>query len=93
MNFIELFNEVAKVARPVHMEHRQIDDWDTDLDEFGLDSLDLLMCCLYLCEIYGIDEEQGKTMSAQNVRVIYDFLMLHKQKEPASIAEALESIK
>ena len=93
INFIELVNHVVRVAKPTRPDFNEVKDLTSSLKDCGIDSLDWLIVMIYLCEIYGIDEEQGKTMSAQNVRVIYDFLMLHKQKEPASIAEALESIK
>ena len=93
MNFLELFNGVAKIARPVHVGHAPVTDKNLDLTEYGLDSLDKLMICIYMCELYGIPEETGKEMSAETVQIIEDFIMSHRTQEPASVAEALESIQ
>jgi acyl carrier protein len=32
------------------------------LKETGLDSLDTLMCVVYLCEIYDVEDEKSKEM-------------------------------
>lgn len=93
MNFLELFNGVAKIARPVHVSHKPVTDKDLNLTEYGLDSLDKLMICIYMCELYGIPEETGKSMSADTVQIIEDFVQIHKTQEPATVSEALESIQ
>jgi acyl carrier protein len=93
MDFLELFNGVARVARPVHVTHTPVTERDLDLAEYGLDSLDLLMICIYLCELYGIPEETGKDMPAETVQVIEDFIQAHKTQQPDSVAQALESIQ
>ena len=93
MDFLELFNGVAKIARPVHVSHTPVTDRELKLDEYGLDSLDLLMICIYLCELYGIPEETGKDMPAETVQIIEDFIMSHRTQEPTSVADALESIQ
>lgn len=93
MDFLELFNEVARKARPVHIEHSPITDKQTELVDFGLDSLDILMCVVYICELYGIPEEVGKDMPAINVSSIETFVQHYKTQEPASIADAVEQMK
>lgn len=93
MNFLELFNGVARVARPVHVAHTPVTDLNLNLAEYGLDSLDMLMICIYLCELYGIPEETGKEMPAETVQIIQDFILAHKTQEPESVAAALESIQ
>jgi len=93
MNFLELFNGVAKIARPVHVSHSPVTDKELNLNEYGLDSLDKLMICIYMCELYGIPEETGKSMCADTVQIIEDFVQIHKTQEPATVAEALESIQ
>lgn len=65
MDFLKLFNEVAKVAKPAHTD-LNITNPDEPLKEV-LDSLDNLMVGIFLCEIYGIPEEIGKTCKATTV--------------------------
>ena len=93
MNFLELFNGVARIARPVHVSHTPVTDTELDLVEYGLDSLDMLMICIYMCELYGIPEETGKEMSAKTVLEIEDFVMTHRTQQPETVAQALESIQ
>lgn len=93
MNFLELFNGVARIARPVHVSHTPVTDTELDLVEYGLDSLDMLMICIYMCELYGIPEETGKEMPAKTVREIEDFVQAHRTQQPTSVAQALESIQ
>ena len=93
MNFLELFNGVARIARPVHVSHTPVTDTELDLVEYGLDSLDMLMICIYMCELYGIPEETGKEMPANTVREIEDFVQAHRTQQPTSVAQALESIQ
>ena len=93
MNFLDLFNAVARVARPVHVEHHPVTDATVPVDTYGLDSLDMLMTCIYLCEIYGIPEEVGKTMPNETVKIIEEFIVAHKTQEPESIDSAVRSIQ
>ena len=93
MDFLELFNGVARVARPIHVEHNPVTAMDIDLDEYGLDSLDMLMICIYLCELYGIPEEVGKELTAKTVQELHDFVQAHKTQTPESVESALRSIQ
>jgi len=58
--FIQLLNEVAKKAKPFHNELNSIDTMDQILKDTGLDSLDSLMCVVYLCEIYDAKTKKAK---------------------------------
>ena len=91
MDFIKLFNEIAKVAKPTHTE-LNITNPDESLKE-TLDSLDNLMIGIFLCDIYGISEEVGKTCKATTVNEYLNFVNVYKTKEPESIEKAVESIK
>lgn len=93
MNKIELFLEIAKIARPIYAQDLVIDSLDTPLSETELDSLDFLMIGIYYADIYGIQEEVAKEMQPETIQGYYDFCEIHKTKEPASIEEALASIK
>ena len=93
MNFLELFNAVAEVARPIHVKYTPVPDKTSAIADFGMDSLDMLMVSVYLCELYGIPEEIGKTMTTTTVQEIEDFEMKHKTQEPSSIEAAVEHCK
>lgn len=94
MNFIDLFNMVAKVARPAHSGDTFATAMDEKLADVGIDSLDGLVIMMYLCELYGIpDDDETKDWHPTTVQEVYDLLMSRKTKEPASVEEAREAIK
>ena len=93
MDFLELFNAVAKVARPVHVQYTPVPDKESQIVDFGMDSLDMLMVSVYLCELHGIPEEIGKEMHAETVQQFEDFINAHKTQVPESIEAAVEYCK
>jgi len=93
MNFLELLNAVAKLARPIHFETVSIIDMETKFKDIGLDSLDGLIMMMYLCELYGIEEEISKEWNPQTPQEMHDLLMAHKTREPASVEEAMKQCK
>jgi acyl carrier protein len=93
MNFLELLNAVAKLARPIHFETVSIIEMETPFQEIGIDSLDGLVMMMYLTELYGIEEEVCKEWSPKTPQEMYDLLMTHKTREPASVEEAMEQCK
>lgn len=93
MNFLDLFNAVAEVARPVYTKYTPVTDKSHSISSYGLDSLDNLMICVFLCELYGIPEEVGKEMRSETVQQVEDFIMANKTKEPESIEAAVEYCK
>jgi len=88
--FIELLNEVAKKARPFNSEVRRIDSMEMILKETGLDSLDMLMCVVYLCEIYDVEDEKSKEMLGTTPQELLDFLKEWGRRQPVDIAQARE---
>ena len=92
MDFLELVHEVGKLAKPMHKESLEIPDWESPFNELGYDSLDMLMVALYICDIYGIPEEVGKTMQVKNCTELKAFVDEHKTKEPQSVAAAIEGV-
>jgi hypothetical protein len=60
INFVELVNQVARVAKPAWPDFNGVKTMNDTLKEAGLDSLDWLIVMIYLCEIYGIPEAIGK---------------------------------
>lgn len=93
INFIELFNKVARVARPAHHEFVPIQSMEERFEDGSLDSLDMLMVAMYMSELYGIDDEVAKELKPETVQEMFDLIMLHKTKEPESIEAAMKEIK
>lgn len=90
MDFLELFNGVAGVAKP--MNFVAVGSKDTPFKETNIDSLDLLMVTVYMCELFGISEEVGKSLKPANVAEIEAFVAQHKTRQPSSVEEAVGSI-
>jgi acyl carrier protein len=93
IDFIELLNKVARVARPAHHEFVPIQSMDERFEDGCLDSLDMLMVAMYMSELYGIDDEVAKDLRPETVQEMLDLINLHKTKEPESIEAAMELIK
>jgi acyl carrier protein len=93
IEFIDLLNKVAHVARPAHFEFVPIQSMDERFENGSLDSLDMLMVAMYMSEIYGIDDEVAKELNPQTPQEMLDLINQHKTKEPESIEAALEMIK
>jgi acyl carrier protein len=93
MNFLEIFNYVAKVARPAHASIAEATSTEDTFEAIGLDSLDGLVMLMYFDELYGIADEVSKEWSPKSVQEIHDLIMAHKTKEPASMEEVAEVCK
>jgi hypothetical protein len=93
IDFIELLNKVARVARPAHHEFVPIQSMEERFEESCLDSLDMLMVAMYMSELYGIDDEVAKELRPETVQEMLDLIVLHKTKEPESIEAAMKEIK
>jgi len=93
INFKELFDAIVVQARPSFSDEIHVENDTEPFGETGLDSLDMLMICMYFSIVYGINDEIAKTMQPYNLKELHDFVMEHKTQEPNSIAEAIEMIK
>lgn len=94
MDFLELFNRVIKLAKPAFADElTPITNPYKPFKETHVDSLDLLMAVIYMCEIYGISEEVGKGAKPTCVAELNEFLEANKTRTPASIEEALEIVQ
>ena len=94
MDFLELFNAVVKVVKPAFAgQLKPITDPFAPLKGTHVDSLDMLMVVIYMCELYGISEEVGKEAKPTTVAELQAVLEQHKTKEPGSVKEALEQIQ
>lgn len=93
MDFLELLNKVARVARPAHHEYTPIESMDARFDESNLDSLDMLMVGMYMAMIYDIDDEIAKELLPTTPSEMLADITKHKKRDPESIEAALEMIR
>jgi acyl carrier protein len=94
INFIDLFNVVAKVARPIHFEETKATSMEDTFEDLGIDSLDGLVMLMYMQEIYGIaEDDETKEWAPKTVQELYDLLMSRKTQEPESLEQVLKAIK
>lgn len=93
MNFLDLLNTVAREARPAHFGLTPITEMDTPFTETEIDSLDGLMIVMYFSIIYDIHDDLVKDFHPETPQQLFDFLEIHKTRDPVSIEEAKEMIK
>lgn len=91
--FLKLLNAVARIAKPFNDDYVDATAMTDGFGDCGLDSLDMLLTGVYMCDAFAIEEETGKLLQPHNVQEMYDFLMLHHKKMPASADEALKEIQ
>jgi acyl carrier protein len=86
--FIELLNDVAKKARPfVANGVQKIESMETVIRDTGLDSLDMLMCVVYLCEIYDVEDEKSKEMQGETPQDLRNFLNKWGRRQPVDLEQ------
>ena len=86
---VQLFLEIAKIARPIYSEDLVLESLNVPLADTGLDSLDCLMIGMYMSDIYDIEEDISKEMQPTTPQEYYDFCDIHKKREPESIEQAM----
>jgi acyl carrier protein len=93
MNFLELFNGVVTLAKPVSAEQSHAKSMDDQLPDLKLDSLDTIMLAMYLGEIYGVEEDTMREMEVVTVADLQAFLEVHKTHTPTDLEAELERVK
>ena len=93
LNFVELINAIARVAKPMHPDFNGVKNMSDAFKDTGIDSLDGIIIIIYCCQLYGIPEEVSKEWLPVTVQELYDLIMAHKTKEPASLEEAIKEIQ
>jgi acyl carrier protein len=94
MNFLQLFELVAKISRPASSQKIEVTNLEENLQDLGIDSLDAMIIGMYLCDLYGIpDDDETKKWNPESVKQFYEYLMRRKTKEPSSLEEAKEQMK
>ena len=93
MDFLELFNQVARFAKPAHSDFTPLASSFTAFTETELDSMDMLIVAMYFSEIYGISDEDSKSLMPKTVAEMWDLIFKLKTKDPESIEAAMKSIQ
>ena len=93
MNFLDLLNAVARVARPAHHEFVPVTDMDEKFTDSCFDSMDMMMIGMYLAKIYNIDDDIAKELRPETPAQMWQDIEMHKTQEPESLEAAMELIK
>lgn len=93
MNDIDLFNRLARLARPAHTEYVPVETLDIPWPETGLDSMDSLMMSIFYSDIYGVPESVVKEFTPQTPAEMIALMKQHQTQEPASLDEAMERVQ
>lgn len=93
MDFLELFNAIARFAKPAHSEFTPLESLDVPFTETKLDSMDMLIVAMYFSEIYGISDEDSKSLMPKTVREMQELIGGLKTRDPESVESAMASIQ
>jgi acyl carrier protein len=93
MDFIQLFNGVIKLAKPVSAEDSYATSLDDQLADLKLDSLDTIMLAMYVGEIYGVEEDIMREMQVTTVADLQAFLDANKTLTPTDVKAELARVK
>lgn len=92
MDYLELFNRLIAVARPVNASNAHAKTLEDTLKDTGLDSLDMLMIGVYLADIYGVPESVAKEAKGETVKDFINYFVEKQTKSPDSVDSAIKSI-
>ena len=93
MDYILLFNELTKIIKVTGDESCEANSLKDSISSIGLDSLDTVMLCIYLGELYGLGEELFKDIPVTTLEEMFNFVVIHKTIEPESIEAAVEAVQ
>ena len=91
--FLRLVTAAVQAAKPFHGASIVIDSLDTPFKEYGIDSLDMLMICIYMSEAFKVPEEVAKNMQPANAGQMKDFLFEHAPSKDLDVDAAIEAMK
>jgi acyl carrier protein len=93
MDKLELFNKVAEVVKLNSVtKYKPISTLDMPWADTNLDSLDSIMMCVYLSEIYNVEEETSKEFVFTTPKELIDLIEANKTTEPESLDAAIAGI-
>lgn len=92
MDKLELFNAIVRHTRPATTEDLTAKSLDDTFKDVGLDSLDVIMVCIYFAEVYGVPEDVAKELQPQNVGECFLLYEEKATKHPKTVKEAMGNI-
>lgn len=92
-DFLKLLAAATKVAKPFHDGSADITDMDTPFVSVDIDSLDMLMISIYMTDIFGVPEEDAKTMGVNTPREMQEFLLKFATLEVTDVDKAIAELK
>jgi acyl carrier protein len=90
--FVKLFNLIVRAAKPINPTYDLAKSLDDKFVDIEIDSLDSLLILVYVCELFAIDEELGKSFSPATIGELRDLVIQHKTREPESIEQAIKEV-
>lgn len=93
LNFVELFNRVVDLAKPVSAAKSHASTLDDTLADLNIDSLDTILISIYFGDIYGVEEEVMKEMKVTTLKELKDFLEQRGVRKPETVEQALENLQ
>ena len=93
LDFLKLLAAATKVAKPFHNGSADISDMDTPFVDVGVDSLDMLMIGIYMTDVFGVPEEEAKTMMVKTPREMREFLLKYATLEVTDVDKAIAELK
>ncbi len=91
-DYLSLLNGLGRHVKPQSNAFREAASLDAPLADSGLDSLDTVLMAVYVCEIFGIAEETGKSLAPRTFGDVAKFAQAHHTRMPASVEAALASV-
>jgi acyl carrier protein len=91
-DYIQLLNGLGRYVKPRPHAFRPVATLNDPLEDAGLDSLDIVLLTVYVCEIFGIAEALGKSLTPRNFDDVAQFVSLHQTRLPSSVDAALASV-
>lgn len=88
MNYLELLNGLGQRVKPSASAFVPATSLEAPLADTGLDSLDVTLLAVYVCELFGIPEAIGKDFAPRTYSDIITFIDRHGTRVPASLDEA-----
>lgn len=93
LDFLKLLAAATKIAKPFHEGSADITDMDTLFVDVGVDSLDMLMIGIYMLDVFGVPEEDAKTMGVSTPREMREFLLQYATLEVTDVDRAIAELK
>lgn len=92
-DFLKLLAAATKVAKPFQDGSSDITDMDTTFASVNIDSLDMLMIGIYMTDVFGVPEEDAKTMGVNTPREMREFLLQYATVEVTDVDKAIAELK